>query len=67
VKTTTSSELKRAANGSQPAGSGGAPVQKKAKGLWLGAGLDDLEDDDDLSDSEDESEDAGNSKVVALV
>jgi hypothetical protein len=39
---------------------------KKAKGLWLGAGLDDLdEDDSDLSDSEDEA--VGQSKEVAVM
>jgi hypothetical protein len=46
-------ELKRA---SAAAGANnGGPVQKKAKGLWLGAGLDDLDDEDtDISDSDDE-------------
>ena len=31
-------------------------VKKKAKGLWIGEGLDDL-DDSDLTDSDDESKD----------
>ena len=34
-------------------GADSGPVEKKAKGLWLGGGLDDLEDSD-LTDSEDE-------------
>ena len=34
----------------------GGPSKKKPKGLWLGEGLDDLEDDSDLSDSSDGSE-----------
>lgn len=61
-------ELKRAAAPAAAAAKGPSP--KKAKGLWLGAGLDDLEDDEDLSsDSEDDEvgADGGRSKEVAVL
>jgi hypothetical protein len=58
-------ELKRA---SAAAGANGGPVQKKAKGLWLGAGLDDLDDEDtDVSDSDDEGGEVSDLPSKAVV